>query len=211
MSRKPEQIVCSGHTRTIHHIASSDVVDDSWWFASSSIDTRLMVRNGEDWKLGWNVYWARGRCMAVRFLTLKLIDYLLHPPISPSVLWNALNGECLRPYRNRSRRPCHCDGGSKEGANRCIVGLLRGDAQIIDVEVGEVTETFKVPGRAKIHSVDFLHSSDVLVAANEHGFYLYDVRAPKNVPTSTYAIPSLIGLTVLKPSVSTERMVLSDH
>eukprot|EP01013_Petalomonas_cantuscygni_P037298 TRINITY_DN68099_c0_g1_i1.p1 TRINITY_DN68099_c0_g1~~TRINITY_DN68099_c0_g1_i1.p1 ORF type:complete len:455 (-),score=96.53 TRINITY_DN68099_c0_g1_i1:314-1678(-) len=46
-----EQVVCSGHSRSVQHVAVSQVADGSFWICSSCLDGRAMIRNGDtgDW------------------------------------------------------------------------------------------------------------------------------------------------------------------
>uniref|UniRef100_A0A7S4UYP8 Serine-threonine kinase receptor-associated protein n=1 Tax=Paramoeba aestuarina TaxID=180227 RepID=A0A7S4UYP8_9EUKA len=89
--------VCGGHTRPVCHIDYSGVCDGSYWFLSSSHDSKPMLRNGEtgDWvgTFVGHTGAVYGGCIyegAEKALTVSG-DY-------SAKIWNCLDGGCLNTW-----------------------------------------------------------------------------------------------------------------
>eukprot|EP01006_Ploeotia_vitrea_P067145 TRINITY_DN9652_c0_g1_i1.p1 TRINITY_DN9652_c0_g1~~TRINITY_DN9652_c0_g1_i1.p1 ORF type:complete len:330 (-),score=28.85 TRINITY_DN9652_c0_g1_i1:162-1151(-) len=179
--------VCSGHPRPVPHIAYSPVAEDSYWFVSSCLDGKPMIRNGEtgDWVGTFEghkgaVWMTCFNYDATRLATASG-DY-------SAKLWNALDGTDLYTWPHE-----HCvksvDWLSGSHGNRIATGCMDKHIRVYDPARPDAAPILLSGHNHTVKTALFLDSESIFSASNDNTLKKWDLRT--NQQTHSVDIPDL--------------------
>ncbi|KNH08665.1 hypothetical protein XU18_0862 [Perkinsela sp. CCAP 1560/4] len=153
--------VCCGHRRPVCHIAYSGVCDGSYWFISSSHDSKPILHNGEtgEWVGTFTGHTGAiyGSCMyedAEKAITVSG-DYT-------AKIWNCLNGTCLNTWTHPHYVKC-CDWKGSQ----ILTGCFDNNVRLFDATNYESGPIQWTPHEGVCKSVYFLPNGGILTAAED--------------------------------------------
>ena len=176
--------VCGGHTRPVCHIAYSRVCDGSYWFVSSSHDSKPMLRNGEtgDW-----VGTFSGHSGAVYG---SCISHDSHKAVTVSgdytaKIWNCLDGSCLNTW-NHPHYVKSCDWMH----GKVITGCFDKRVRLFDAVNYDTMPSEWQPHDTICKAVYFTENGHI-VTSSEDVVALWDIRTDTLNPVKKHNIQCL--------------------
>ena len=176
--------VCSGHTRPVCHIAYSGVIDGSYWFASSSHDSKPMLHNGEtgDWVGTYSEHTGAVYSSCIHHDAEKIVtvsgDYT-------AKIWNCVDGSTINSWTHPHYVKC-CDWMG----DRIITGCFDQNLRIFDtVKYGSEPLLWK-PFDSVCKAAYFTDESSIVAASNDL-LTFWDLRSSVIHPVKTIQIENL--------------------
>ncbi len=163
--------VCTGHTRPVCHISYSNIIDGTYWFATSCHDSKPMLRNGEtgDWVGTFEGHRGAVYCSSFNTEATRLVtgsgDFSVK-------LWDAVAGANLHTWQTP-----HYVKGCDWWGSKVVTGCYDSNVRVFDAE-NYATEpvVFQADKKNTIKAVYFIEDTNMVVTAADSLIKLWDMR-----------------------------------